>query len=469
MVETEIKSKREIVAIVAPNSMAYRMVTESNILPLLYQSGVNKIFLLGPRKGICVGLPEYVEYRVVFEPEQVPALSLINRFGRSVVFRMRKLFGVNFGNLAYRFNEIHGFAAHKIKKKLSPQQREREELAGNFVDSKFCRVLPTSKWLYSLLYSICYSLIFPVNRSISHFFLINKIDIAVFWHVQAAIYQEYSVCVRQNNIKTVGVLGSWDRPTTKGPICPNISRYIVNSLLMKKELIAYHDVGSKHVSVVGWPHLDVYRQSDTFMSKKVFRKKAGLPVEGRVILFAANSPRLGPHEPAIALALAKSIKAGDFGDDCCLVVRPHPADMEWEERFREVCISNNVILMRAELGNIKWLANVLLYSDVIIATQGSVTLDAVALDKPVINIAFDDFESSSCKSVMWMYDMDHYRSVMDSGGVSIAYDMEMLQKYIRNYLQNPSDDSKGRKLLREWQFGPFDGQSSKWMSEAILQ
>lgn len=466
----EIRKTYETVVIVAPNSMAYRMVTESKIFTLLHQNGVKKIFLLGHRMDVLTDLPEYVEWRSAFEPEPDNTPSVASRVLRSIQIRIRRVLGWDFANLAYRFNEIHGFRSHQIKKCMPPKRRQREALAGNYADPRYARLFPRSKRLYQLFYRICYSLWFLPHPPIRRFFDKNHIDRLVLWHVQSPLYVDYSWCVRVKGIITTGVLGSWDRPTTKGPICPGVSHLIVNSMLMEKELMQFHGVDQSQISVVGWPHLDVYTQTDTYMSEEQFRQQAGLTSEERFILFAANSSRLGKHEPDIIASLAQVIDQRRFGENIRLLIRPHPADNEWQERFQSTRKYQCVSLMPTEMGNIRWLANLLNFAKVLVAIQGSISLDAIALDTPAINLAFDNSMSSdSSESVKRLYEMDHYQPVIESGGVRLVHDEEELYQAIEEYLENPEKDAEGREKLRQWQFGPFDGRSSEWAVKAILE
>ncbi len=438
-------------------------------MPLLHDSGVKRILLLGPQEDAVTGLPDYVEWRSAFNPEMNADSTFFRRFFRSLLIRVRSVCGWDYPALAYRFNEIHGFRSHQIKKQLPRVRWAREALAGNYVATRWSRYLARNRWLYKLFYRICYASLYLPHPSISRFFASTPVDRLVLWHVQSALNVEYSLCARNYDIQTIGVLGSWDRPTTKGPLCPGISRFCVNSLLMKNELERYHAIAPTAITVTGWPHLDAYHVPATFLSQLQFRHKIGVSSATRLLLFAANSPRLGGHEPDLLAALAAVVQSGRFGKDRCLLVRPHPADGQWQDRFSAIDALPNVHLMPAELGHVDWLANLLKYSDVVISTQGTITLDAVALDKPVINIGFAVDEASDQNfAVDWMYEMDHYQPVIASGGVQLVHSMEALCHAIEQYLENPDQDAAGREQLRAWQLGPFDGHSSEWTVKAIL-
>ena len=230
---------------------------------------------------------------------------------------------------------------------------------------------------------------------------------------------------------------------------------------MKKELVTFHDIAAERIDVVGWPQMDVYKQEQSFEGRSEFLNSIGIDPTHRFLVFAANSERLGAHEPGIASFLLEKINQGVYGSDISLLVRTHPNDGRWKQRFGSLAEKPNVVVMSAGMGNINLLANTLRHADVVIATQGSVSLDAAAFDRCIINIAFDGhLKKSHEDSVARWYEMDHYQPVVETGGVSLVRSFDELDDAVNAYLQDPSKDTAGRATLRTVELEPFDGKSS---------
>ena len=463
--------------IIAPNSMAFRAINNSDVLPVLYQQaidqGFEKIILLSPADGSQKSLPEYIEWQDFLLPAgQTQSLPLFKRIIRAATIRCARYLGFDYANTVFRFNELNGFFAHKFKQGMSLERRKREELAGNFVSQKYGFPFPKSKAFYQWVYTFYYSKKHTTDPNISAFFKSNDIGKMIFWHVQNPIFREYSICARRQNIPYVAVIGSWDRPTTKGPLCPECDSYIVNSQVMQNELVAHHNIDASNISIVGWPQMDVYHDQTLEDDRSTFLTSLGIDAKNKILLYAGNAARLGAHEPSIVEHIAKQISTGVFGENVHLLIRPHPQDVDWESRYhgvnKENALAQFVTVMPADMGNIKTMVNTLRHADIVIATQGSISLDAAALDKKIINVAFDgSLKRSYTESVKRWYEMDHYVPVVESGGVSIVDSFQTLDTVIETLLQ--SDPQKeGRAKLREIELEPFAGDSSARQVQAML-
>ena len=122
----------------------------------------------------------------------------------------------------------------------------------------------------------------------------------------------------------------------------------------------------------------------------------------------------------------------------------------------------------SEMSNIKTMVNTLSHADIVMATQGSISLDAAALDKKIINIAFDgSLTRSYTESVKRWYEMDHYLPVVKSGGVSIVDNFLSLDEAIKTLISKDPQKA-GRARLREIELEPFCGDSSARQVQAML-
>jgi CDP-glycerol glycerophosphotransferase (TagB/SpsB family) len=292
----------------------------------------------------------------------------------------------------------------------------------------------------------------------------------VLAHLQSSGIRPYNIAARRRRLPILGIVGSWDQPTTKGPLCPGIRRYVVQSKIMRQELQRYHLVPEDGIEVVGWPQMDFYKKPGLMQPREMFLSSIDIPLNRRLLVFAAYSARLGPHEPGIARYLAAQIQKGGYGEPCTLLIRPHPKDDQWEERFGALHAPPNVIVQHAEWGRLEYLANLLYHADVLLASSGTVALDAAALDTCVINIAFDgDLEVDYYESVRRWHEMEHYAAVVRSEGVRLVESYQALDQAISTYLRNPDTDRKGRERLCREQLEPFDGRASERLVALIVQ
>ena len=463
--------------IVAPNSMAFRAISNSNVLPLLHRDatalGFEKIILLSPNDGSQEQLPDFIEWQNFLLPSgHASTLPLHKKILRSLSVRISRYLGLGYENTVFRFNHLQNFFAHRFKQGMSYERRKREELAGNFVSRKYGFPFPNSPTLYQWVYRFYYSLRQVSDPNIEHFFKTTDISKLIFWHVQNPIFREYSICARRQKIPYLGVIGSWDRPTTKGPICPNCEKYIVNSQVMRSELIKHHSINEQQIEVVGWPQMDIYHDDSLKENKNDFLSQLKIKKTEKILLYAGNASRLGAHEPSIVEHIASQINNGAYGQNIHLVVRPHPQDVDWKTRYAAINSDSEhasyVTVMPSEMGNLKTMLNTLIHADIVIATQGSISLDAAALDKKIINIAFDGSLSRSyTESVKRWYEMDHYIPVIESGGVTIVNDFKELDTSITTLLVHDIQ-KEGRQQLREIELEPFKGDSSARQVQAML-
>jgi hypothetical protein len=381
---------------------------------------------------------------------------------------MRPLLGLaGFGNLAYRFNEIHQFAGHLQKKALPPRRRAREALAGNFVEPGLGRPWPRSQAVFDLLYRLHYATWYD-EPAVEAFFDRFRPHLLALHHLQFASIRPYNTGARRRGIPIAGIVASWDQPTTKGPLCPGVGQYLVQSRQMRQELARHHGVDPARVTVTGWPQMDIYRQPGATRTREGLLAELGLPSGRRLVLLGANSARLGPHEPGIARHLARHLAQDSRTQDVTLVIRPHPNDGQWETRFGHLADSPRVLVLPAQWGHLDFLASLLSHSQVLLASAGTVCLDAIALDTCTVGLGFDGgLDVAPGMSVRRWYELDHYQPVVASGGLRLVESFSELEQAVAAYLDDPGLHALGRARCRAEQLEPLDGQASRRLVEAL--
>lgn len=287
------------------------------------------------------------------------------------------------------------------------------------------------------------------------------------------------IAAKQRNIRTICFIQSWDNPTSKGPFQVIPDRIIIWNNILKDELIRYHDFPSENIFVSGVPQFDLYTEKQNFSSKTNFFKKWNLAPERNLLTYTTGTPGTAPFDHEVVELLYNALQKNSFIYPCQLLVRLHPKDKyEYYKRFENKPYLVLQMPGRPAQTNDGWnptredtygLAELMRYSDVVINVASTITIDAAVFDTPVVNVAFDGYKSKNYKdSCKRYYDYEHYKNIVKSGGVKIAYSLEELIHYINLYLGNPAIDAEGRRRIREEQCWKLDGNSGRRIAEYIL-
>jgi CDP-glycerol glycerophosphotransferase (TagB/SpsB family) len=116
------------------------------------------------------------------------------------------------------------------------------------------------------------------------------------------------------------------------------------------------------------------------------------------------------------------------------------------------------------------LAELMKYTAVNVNVASTITIDAAALDTPVVNVAFDgQVTKPYLESCARYYDYEHYKRIVDTGGVRIARNTDEMMQAIQAYLDDPSLESEGRRRIREEQCWKLDGNSGRRIAEYLIR
>ena len=402
---------------------------------------------------------------------------------QSVVYAFVHLFLLNrarHASLAYRFNELKGFFGHQMRKKMASWQqvplskvfmsgtKKSHFSAQRYGDPKLGWPFPKSKALYTFLKSF-YCWLWGNNVRVETFFDLNKIDAVVINFIQTARVYPYINAAKRRRIPIIGMVGSWDNPTLKGPVFTGLSTYIVQNRYMAEQLANFHDIETGRIVITGWPQMDIYKKKDALVSKEAFLASLGLKRNKQLILFGANTSRLGQHEISILKHMMKQLQDGRYGSSTVLIIRPHPGDSQWKARFKDFMGVENILVQEPSYTDRVHFANLVKNADIVISSAGTISLDAVAFDTCAINIAFDgDLNLPPEKSVRMFYKLEHYASIVETGGTILVHGYDELDCCLLRFLQSPDLGSEGRQRLRMYHLEPFDGFASQRIADVLF-
>ena len=388
-----------------------------------------------------------------------------------------------FDSLGYRFTAANGFSHYRIIKGKGSGERKRFQTfhayrKGEIVGYPF----PKSTLMFRLLFELRYGFL-NLARKEDIISLQNlEPDLFVFGRLHTKTTAYWARALRRLEIPAIGIVASWDHPTIQGPTPCGMSGYAVASRRMVEEMSDLHGIEAEKICQVGKVQMDVYKDQSVFGSREDFLKELGIPPDHYLVTFGTNTTGLKEHEVSIAQRLAQHFVNGYYGK-ATLLLRTHPQDVNWERDFLSlakppwiVCLNACSFGSRAAdslsrgKDDLVMLANLMKHSDLVIQSRGSLALDAIAFDTPVISLAFDgDLVRAPNDSFLLEYGYEHFKPLVAAQGTWMVGSYEALDQAIREYLRDPSIHTKGREVIRHQQIEPLDGQASQRLVDYLVE
>lgn len=280
---------------------------------------------------------------------------------------------------------------------------------------------------------------------------------------------------KAKGIKTISMVRSWDNITNKGLFRIAPEKLVVHNEVIKNQAVKFGAFNGGNIFVSGIPQFDEYVNGKRTPREDFFRR-IGLNPLKKTILIAPHGERFHHTDWQLIKILADNL-SGDFQ----FIVRFPPNDtvnlhdFKPDERFyiekpgvtfKEGRYNDREI--KAE--DTKTLADDIFHSDVLINYGSTVTIDAIALNKPAIIVAFDGWENLPyIKSVRRFLDYDHVKLLTGTGAAKIAHNKEELLEQIYNYIKDPTIDSTNREKLKKEQIWSLDGKAGERIANFILE
>lgn len=262
-------------------------------------------------------------------------------------------------------------------------------------------------------------------------------------------------------VPAIVIIPSWDNPSTKGCLSLKSDIILTWGDHQKDELQSFYPaMDPACIRNSGIPQFDAYYQTSFHDNEREkFLENLAIPANKKVILYATCSEQLFHSEPTVVGDVVAALEAGKFGSDAHLLIRCHPADRS--TRYEHLCASDKVSIFpssRMDTHNIySWvppreetliLAETLRHTALCINTASTMTLDAIASLKPVVNVAYDgDTELPYEQSVRRFYDYHHYLPIARSVAVPVVHSKSELLAAICDALDEPDRLEQDRKFV----------------------
>lgn len=230
------------------------------------------------------------------------------------------------------------------------------------------------------------------------------------------------------NIPIVTLASSWDNFTTKGFFPFPVLKTVVWNEKMKAELIELFDVQPNSIEIAGYPRAITLSNYAWSIDSNDYLKELNITGYSRYVLFSASFGDLSriPNQPYpleyMAMRQIIELLLQDLPDDTCILIRMHPFSKIKDSAIFDGLRSCFVISPGRED---RYVERVMNYADerhlaiqlsqavCIVSMASTISLDAIYLHKPIINIGFDPIPGlPKAQSLVRFYEYNHFRDFL---------------------------------------------------------
>lgn len=287
-------------------------------------------------------------------------------------------------------------------------------------------------------------------------------------NVQPLSVVPYLAAARRLDVPVVAYVASWDHTVGKGVISPHCARYVVQNAVMLDDLRRYHRIGHERVVVTGWPQTDVFDRLRPRAEYESHLRRHGLDPTRPLVLVMGNTPTNAPYEGRFVERLLRWWQAS-ARDRFQILVRPHPRDRDWRERFAAAHGLEGVFLQEPSYTDLEELATLLQHADGVVANAGTILLDALVNDRPAVCVLYDEGappgESWAAKNVVGK----HYEELAASGAFYRAESFDEVVAGLERALAQPGELAEARHRVVREVVGSVDGCAAERVVDAIAE
>lgn len=322
------------------------------------------------------------------------------------------------------------------------------------------------------------------NAEVRRLFESYKPDMVISTYIVSFTFDiPISIEAKRRGIRVVGMTRSWDSLSSHGMLRIIPDLLVTQNVFLKNMALQYQGFSKTKtpIEIIGLPHYDAYIDPTPLIEpREEFFRKIGLDPNKKLLLYGAMGDFLFPNEGRVAFVLEDLIKNNLISHDVQVLYRAHPKFQSPLEKMRTLSHvlpdrgatyhTKNMSSFEMEANDEKRLINSIYHADIVITAGSTFAIDAAALDKPIICIGFDEKKDGVpyWESVERFYDSyTHFEALLETQGVQISRSPSQLAQHINEYLSNPSKDRTGRRAIIDLLVAPFDGRSSRRLTELL--
>ncbi len=299
---------------------------------------------------------------------------------------------------------------------------------------------------------------------------------------------------RARRIPVASLILSWDNTTTRG-MPGAIPDYVLTwTEVMRREAIHLNDIRPEKIRVCGVAHFDHYHRESTFLKKEEFYRQLKLDPDKKLLFFVTKSPNGYAWNADIAEMLLKAIQNGQI-QNAQILVRLHPIYYrrmdgkcryqnflnqfyDLKKRFPDLILNEPVMdtdLMNFSMpeNEIRLLASLLKYSQVLVNMFSTLNIEASIFDLPCVNVCFEGQNHDTPMKARYNIAMDeaqtHNQRVVQSGAIQMVRSEQEMIEAINLSLKHPEIGCEARRRLKETECGLNPGTAGETIAETLLE
>jgi len=301
---------------------------------------------------------------------------------------------------------------------------------------------------------------------------LSRVQADAVWFSTWGVGKEspYVAAAQALGLPTVTSIISFDNVLTKG-VRPRFHHYLVWSERIAHDLLRREgNIPPRSVSIVGTSQFDFHRRPELVWDRNTTLRQLGLPPEGRFFLYGAGRDYHSPGEIDLVVRVAARLEEDPRLANHCLVVRLHPLDDR--ERWQRLAVDQRIVVSDpfnppvnedgwswSSLDDQALLVSSLHYADACLSVASTIALDAAIVGTPAIGLKFDREMERPREVYFDAFDLDHYRPLVESGGLWLARSWSDLTKLLKRTVENPQDGREERERMVADICGVVDGCS----------
>lgn len=276
---------------------------------------------------------------------------------------------------------------------------------------------------------------------------------------------------RGPDVPRYGFVQSWDNLTSKLPGFDCLDRLAVWNDHMKLHAVKRLGYDEQRVAVVGVPQFDILHDFKPRYERSDWLTHFGWPAEARYLLFGGINS-LGSSSQADYVSDLLNVLP-----EFHVLVRSHPSErgrafdgLRDHPRVR-ITTSGEAVgdEWRPAPGQQLEAAEQIHHAEAVIGLASTLTLEALRLGRPAVNLAYDTAAPVGGVSVAEFLDTDHYRPVTDSPAVAVVRSRDELGHQVEAHISHWHQLSGDLERINRWADPFCDGQASQRLAEDVLQ
>lgn len=264
-------------------------------------------------------------------------------------------------------------------------------------------------------------------------------------------------------LRQLTAASSWDNFTSKGFFPFPVAKTIVWNRQMAQELIDIFQVPKEEIVIAGYPRVRLLEREGRDDRPRDYLRRIGLVQYQRFVLHTASYAELTrgvPDQPPAEYVMIREVAralAPRLPDDTCILVRLHPYSMVDDESVFVGLDKVHVFVpgrpdryvervMSEE--DEEHLSTQLRLSECIISMASTITIDALALKRPIINLGFDVAGASPrFGTITRFYDYNHIRDLVAQVRPPIARNVDEVVAFVLRCIAGDKETGADREAF----------------------